>query len=302
MYLCTKTKRCSCSVHCYVSATYNCNFFAVENRSIVIFTECFHKIISCQILIGREYTICLLSRNSHKHRKAGTGTDKYSLKAFFFQKLIDSYGFSNNNICFNFNAKRFYIFYFFCNNLVLWKTEFRNSIYKNAACFVKCLKNCHIISHFCKVARTGKTSRTGTDDCDFMTIFLFCRSWFDSVLFCPVCNKTLQLTDRNRLTLDAADTFSLALTFLRTYTSTYCRKCAGFADHLISCFHISFFYFMDKCRNINGNRAALYTFCIFTVNAACCFFHCFFFVISKTNFFKVLCTNFRSLFSYWYFL
>ena len=59
---------------------------------------------------------------------------------------------------------------------------------------------------------------------------------------------------------------------------------------LICFFKVSFFYFMDKCRDIDGYRTALHTFCIFTVEAAGSFFHCFFFIISKTYFIKIGCS------------
>ena len=41
-------------------------------------------------------------------------------------------------------------------------------------------------------------------------------------------------------------------------------------------------------------RTSLYTFCFFTVQAAGSLFHCFFFIITKTYFVKICCSNLRS--------
>ena len=57
---------------------------------------------------------------------------------------------------------------------------------------------------------------------------------------------------------------------------------------------ISFLYFLNKCRNIDRYRTSFDTFCIFTIQASCCLFHCLFLIISKTNFFKICCTYFGS--------
>ena len=86
-------------------------------------------------------------------------------------------------------------------------------------------KNGHVIAQFCQITGTGKSCRTGTDDSHLMTVQLLCLLRLDAMLSRPVCYKTLQLADRNRLALDAADTLSFTLVLLRTYTSTDCRKC-----------------------------------------------------------------------------
>ena len=67
---------------------------------------------------------------------------------------------------------------------------------------------------------------------------------------------------------------------------------------LVSFLDISLFYLMDEIRDMNAYRAALYTFCLFTVQAAAGLFHCFFFIITKTYFVKICCSNLWSLLSY----
>ena len=59
---------------------------------------------------------------------------------------------------------------------------------------------------------------------------------------------------------------------------------------------------MYKCRDIDGYRTSLHTFCIFTVDASGSFFHCFVCIISKATLIKVGCSYFWILFSYRNFL
>ena len=84
VYLCAETKCGSCSVHSYVAAADYSNFLAVCDRGIVIIAECFHQVVSGQELVCGEYAVCVLTRDSHEHRKASTGTDEYCFKSFVF--------------------------------------------------------------------------------------------------------------------------------------------------------------------------------------------------------------------------
>ena len=98
-----------------------------------------------------------------------------------------------------------------------------------------------------------------------MTVQLLCLLRLDAMLSRPVCYKTLQLADRNCLTLDAADTLSFTLVLLRTYTSADCRKGGLLTDNVVSLLKIALFYLRDKRRNIDGYRTALHALCIFAV-------------------------------------
>ena len=141
---------------------------------------------------------------------------------------------------------------------------------------MQCFKDSYIVTKFCQISCTGQTGRTGTDNCNFMTVFL-CRSFrFDTVFFGPVSYETLQFTDGYRFAFDTTDTFSFTLCFLWTYTTT-------------------------DCRNIDAYRTSLNAFGIFTGQTSGSLFHSFFFVISKTYFIKVCCSYFRCLLSYRYF-
>ena len=66
------------------------------------------------------------------------------------------------------------------------------------------------------------------------------------------------------------------------------------------CSEVSFFYLCNECRNVDINRASCDTFCIFTAQAALCFFYCFVFVVSKTYLVKICGTYLRLLLTYRY--
>ena len=70
----------------------------------MVVAESFHQVASCQVLIGREYTVAYLTRNAHEHGKSCTGTDEYSFKAFFFHELVDRGGFTDNHVRLNLNT------------------------------------------------------------------------------------------------------------------------------------------------------------------------------------------------------
>ena len=165
---------------------------------------------------------------------------------------------------------------------------------------MKCLEDGYIVAKFCKVSCAGKTCRAGTDNRDLVAVFLCCRNRFDTVFFCPVSNETLQFTDGNSIAFDSADTFALALALLRTYTAADCRECTGLTDNFVCFLEVSFFYLCNECRNVDINRASCDTFCIFTAQAALCFFYCFVFVVSKTYLVKICGTYLRLLLTYRY--
>src|SRR5699024_2733494 len=123
--------------------------------------------------------------------------------------------------------------------------------YQYAAQFMKCFKYCNFVSKLCKIAGTGKSGRAGTDHCNFVSVGLLGFLRFDIMLQSIVSNKSFQLTDRYRFSLDTADTFAFALGFLGTYTSADGRKCRGFTDHMISAFDITILDLCDKSGNID---------------------------------------------------
>jgi len=302
MYLSAKTECCSGSVHSNVSTTDYGYFFSCNNRSVVAVVKSFHQIASCQILISRKDTVCCLTRNTHEFRKSGARADEYCLKPFFFNEHIDRCRFTDYHVSLELHAEFFHLFDLFCNDFLLWKTKLRNTVNKYTAKFMERFEYCHVIPHLCKITCTGQTRRTRADDSNLVPILLFCSYRLNIMLQSVIRNKSLQFTNRNRLSFDTTDTFSLTLCLLRTDTSTDCRKRGRQTDGLICALEISFFYLFDECRNIDRYRTSLNTLCILTINAACRFFHCFFCIISKTYFFKVCRSFFRILFPNRYFL
>ena len=302
MNLGPETKRCSCRIHSYVSAADYRYLFAAHDRRLGILAECLHQVASCQIFICREHTVRIFSGDSHKLGKPCAGADEYSRKAFFCHKLIDGYGFSHNYIGFNCNTQRFYVFNFLLHYGFLGKTEFRDSVYKNAAGLMQRFKNGNLIAHLCQISRTGQSCRAGTDNSNLLALFLLCAFRFDVVFPCPVGYVTLQLTDGNRLPFNASDTFSFTLAFLRAYTAAYGRKRGSLTDNLISRLDIPFPYLFDKAGDVDGYRTAFDTLGILAVNASCSFFHSLFFIISKAHLFKIGSPHLCILFSYRHFL
>ncbi len=259
MYFRSQAKRCPCRIHCHITAAYYGNFFALHNRRIVFFFKCLHQVISRQKFIGGKYAVRLLAWNSHKSGKSCAGADKYGFKSFFLHQLVDRCGFSDHYIRFNLNPKRFNIFDFFCDNVLFGETKFRNSVDQYAARFMQRFKNRHVISHSCKISRTGQSCGTGTDHRHFSSVFMFGSFWHNTVFPCPVGCKPLQFSNRNRLSFKAPDTFTLALALLRADASADCRKRGRFADDLICFLKIFVLYFRYKSGNINGNRTPFHT-------------------------------------------
>ena len=256
-----------------------------------------HQIASGQVLIRREYTVGILAGDTHELRKSCTGTDKYSMEALFIHQLIDGYGFTYHYVGFNMNTERFYILDLFCHNTALGKTELGDTVYQYTACLMQCLEDSDIITHLCQISGTGQTCGAGTNDSYLFTVLLCFRCGFDTVLSCPVSYETLQLTDGYGIPLETADTFSFTLALLGAYTTADGRKCAGFADDTISLFDTAVLHLFNELRDLDGYGTALYTLCVFTVNAAGSLFHCFLFVISETYLFEVGSTFLCILFS-----
>ena len=99
----------------------------------------------------------------------------------------------------------------------------------------------------------------GTNDCNLMSVLLFCLFRLYAVLSCPVSHKTLQLSDRYRLALDTTDTFTLTLALLGTYATADSRKRRRFADDLISFLKLTLFHFLNKCGDIDRYGTSLHT-------------------------------------------
>ena len=302
MYLSAEAEGCTGRVHSHVSAADDCHLVALRDRGIVIFIKGLHQVISGQILVGGEYAAGGLARDSHELRKSRAGTDEYGVKAFLLHQLVDGDGLSYDHVGLNLHAQRFHILHLGKHDAVLGKTELRNAVYQHAACLVQSLEDGHVIAQLRQIAGTGQTCGAGTDDGYLLAVLLRGSRRLDALLSRPVGHETLQLSDGNRLALDAADAASLALALLGTYTSADSRKGGGLADDTISLREIAFLYRLDKIRNMDLHRAAFHTFCLLTVQAASGLFHRLVFIISQADLVKVRRADLRILLSYRYFL
>ena len=159
----------------------------------------------------------------------------------------------------------------------------------------------YIIAHLRQIAGACKTGRAGTDHGNLVSVLRLCTHRFDIVLKCVIRHEPLQFSDGDRLALDAPDAFALALGLLRTDTAADRRKGAGLSDHLIGLFDVSFFYFMDKCRDVDRYRTSLDAFRILAVEASFRLFHRLFFIVTEADLIKIRRPDFRILLSYRYF-
>ena len=67
--LCSETKRCAGSVHCYVASADHDHLLSGMDRGVIVIAICLHQVVSCEEFVCREYTIEMLSRDVHEARK-----------------------------------------------------------------------------------------------------------------------------------------------------------------------------------------------------------------------------------------
>ena len=105
------------------------------------------------------------------------------------------------------------------------RNVFGEGAVNEAGKLMKSLEYSYIVTSLCKVACTCKSGRTGTDNCNLVSVLNFCSGRFDIMLKSIVSNESLKFTDRNSFTFLTADTLSLTLGLLWTYTAADSRKC-----------------------------------------------------------------------------
>ncbi|CDA76343.1 unknown [Clostridium sp. CAG:242] len=284
--LSTQSHSASCSVHCNVTAANNCYGFAFADWGVVFIQICFHEVDSGEEFVCGRNANEVFAFDTHEHWQTSTGTYEYSFKAHIVYQLIDRENFTDNHVGHNFYAHFFQAFNFLLYNC-FWKSEFRNTINQNAACFVESFEDGYIVAFLSKVASTGQTCRACTDNSNFVTV----GNWFFDLMFAilhiPISSKSFQTADCNWLTFDAAYTFCFTLCFLWANTSANCWQSACFFDCRASISKFALSNQADEFWNLYVYWAAAYTWHVFAVEAALCFLDCHFFGISVRNFFKV---------------
>src|SRR5699024_10008121 len=111
-----------------------------------------------------------------------------------------------------------------------------------------------------------------------------------------VCDKALQTADSNRLALDAAHAFLLALGLLRAYTAADSRQRGGLLDLRSSLEELALSNQRDEFRNLDLYRAARDTGLVLAVLAALRFFDRHFRRVAERYFIEILIADVRSLF------
>ena len=129
----------------------------------------------------------------HEMRQACTSPYEYSIKAHFTQQLINSKEAARNSVHLYSNAQLLQIFHLTLYNFILWQTEFRNTVGKHSACYMKGFKNSNLVSLPSQIASTGQASWSSTNNCNPLSIM----SKFNRLnlfIFCQliICYKTLK--------------------------------------------------------------------------------------------------------------
>ena len=141
----------------------------------------------------------------------------------------------------------------------------------------------------CTISSNSQTSWTCTNNSNFLASFFsnFWQSYLTIFPF-PISDKTFQTTNGNSFfsifIYFSNSTFSLTLFFLRTNTTTNCRKKRCFFDSINSSFKFAFCNFTNKLWNIDVYRATFHTKRFCTLQTSVCFYNSLFCRISECNF------------------
>jgi len=296
MHLGAKPQRSTRRIHRHIAATHDADLLSGVDRRKIILTERLHQVIAGKELIGGKHPVQVLAGNAHETGQARPAADKYGLVAFVIHQLVDGDGPADNDIRLNGYAQTLHLFQFLGEHLLLRQTEFRDSILQHAARLVQRFKNGNAVAPLRKVARTGKTGRTGTYDSHLMPVGGRSDGTGTAVGMAPVRNEAFQFSDSHRFPLDSEDTASLALAFLRADTSADGGERRIFGNHAGRTAEISRQYLPDKFGDFDIDGAGAHAARVLAVQAAGRFPLRFFHIISVTNFLEVGCTHFGVLF------
>ena len=118
------------------------------------------------------------------------------------------------------------------------------------------LKNRHGVPALREVARAGEPCGARTDNRDLVPVRLRLFRRCLHIRVVPVGDKALQSADGDRLSLDTAHAFALALVLLRADAPADGRQRGGLRDDLIGGGKITRRYLLDKVRDADPHRAA----------------------------------------------
>ena len=150
------------------------------------------------------------------------------------------------------------------------------------------LEDGHVIAHLAEVARAGQTGGAGADDGDTVAV-----GHGDGHLglilagHVPVGDKTLKPSDADALALQAADTFGLALLFLRADAAADGGQRVGGGDDLVGGLKVALADLFEEAGDLDGHGAALAAGRVLAVEAAGGLLHGGVSVIAEGNLVKV---------------
>ena len=191
---------------------------------------------------------------------AGSGCEKYSIKALVFQLFCGAYFFSQFHFYTHFSDDGSVFFYgFFCD------PEIRDHMCHNSAKSVFFFKNSDIRTASCKEVSCCHTGGTAADDCRFPAVCLFGNSqFFHNCIVCFLGCLQLHISDMYRLLIEVSGTF--AHTVVGTDGSCDKRKRILVEDHLKcllilsgrSQFHIIAHILMDRTSRLTGSHKTVH--------------------------------------------
>ena len=273
-------------VHCHIAAADNGYGLGDDDRRVAFAGVGLHQVDAGQIFIGGHDALESLALDVHEHGQACAGADKNGLVAHFKQ-LVHRQNLADDHIGHDLNAHGLQLFDLVGND-GLGQTEFGNAVDQNAAGGVQRLEDRDGIALLGKLAGAGQTGRTGADHGDLDAVGGGLFGHLIDVFPVPVGNKALQTSDGDRLALDAADAFALALALLGADTAGEGGKSVGGGDDLIGRLEIALSDLGDEFGDTDIDGAAADAQGLFAVQAALCLVDGHFLSVAERNFLKIL--------------
>ena len=225
-----------------------------------------HEVDAREELVGRIHAVEVLARNALEARQPRAGADKYGVVPLVAEQLVERNAPADDHVRLNFDAhilKRADL----APHEALGQTELRYAVHEHAAGRVQRLEHRHIVSQFPEVARAGQSGRAAADDGDAPAVWRRLRRGRDAMRHGMVRHEPLETADADRLALDAAHAFGLALRFLRADAATDGGQSVGGAHDLIRFEEPALLHERQKLRNAHIDRAAGHTGAVFAVQA-----------------------------------
>ena len=154
---------------------------------------------------------------------------------------------------------------------------------------MECLKYSYLVAKLCEIGSACKSRRTGADDCDFCPVRLGLLH-IGCLVGHIVRAEALKPAYSHRLSLDSPYAFSLALIFLRAYSSANGGKSVCKCYNLVGSLKVAFLDPGYKLRDVYSYRAAADARHVFAVKASVRFIYCLLRGIALADLLEVSCS------------